>query len=77
MCLVLPIFIIKKLDVNPCVRALGFVLRLKLNDLIRERLADTLTGNQSYFPEGTKKDSRTLSSDLQDLIAVWHADADE
>lgn len=47
--------------------------RLKLNDLIRERLADTLTGNQSYFPEGTKKDPRTLSSDLRDLIASLSA----
>jgi hypothetical protein len=43
--------------------------RAKLYDLIGERLADTLTGNQSYFPEGMKKDPRTLSSDLQDLIA--------
>jgi hypothetical protein len=46
---------------------------LKLYDLIRERLADTLTGNQSYFPEGTKKDPRTLSSDLHDLIASLSA----
>jgi hypothetical protein len=47
--------------------------RLKLNDLIRERLADTLTGNQSYFAEGTKKDPRTLSSDLRGLIASLSA----
>jgi hypothetical protein len=47
--------------------------QLKLYDLIRERLADTLTGNQSYFPEGTKKDPWTLSSDLRDLIASLSA----
>lgn len=47
--------------------------RLKVYGLIGERLADTLTGNQSYFPEGTKKDPRTLSSDLHDLIASLHA----
>jgi hypothetical protein len=42
-------------------------------DLIGKRLADTLTGDQSYFPEETKKDPRTLSFDLYDLIASLSA----
>lgn len=46
---------------------------LKLHRLIGERLADTLTGNQSYFPEGTKKDSRTLAADLKGLISSLSA----
>jgi hypothetical protein len=47
--------------------------RSRLNDLIRERLSDTLTGNESYLPEGVKKDPWTLASDLRDLIASLSA----
>jgi hypothetical protein len=43
--------------------------RQKVYDLINKRLADTLTGSHSYFPEGPKKDPRTLASDLDDLIS--------
>ena len=42
--------------------------RRKVYDLISKHLADTFTGSQSYFPEGPKKDPRTLASDLADLI---------
>lgn len=52
---------------NPTV-TIGEAERPKVYGLIRKRLEDTLTGSQSYLPEGTKKDERTLSSDVADLI---------
>ena len=43
--------------------------RSKVYDMIRKKLADLLTGNQSYYPDGVPKDSNARASDLDDFIA--------
>jgi hypothetical protein len=42
--------------------------RSKVNNFILKELADRLSGNQSYYPDGIQKDSRTLASDLDTFI---------
>jgi hypothetical protein len=42
--------------------------RPKVHNLIRKELADILSGNQSYYPDGVQKDSQTLASDLNAFI---------
>jgi hypothetical protein len=42
--------------------------RSKVNSLILKELADRLSGNQSYYPDGVQKDSQTLASDLNAFI---------
>ncbi len=42
--------------------------RSKVHNLIRKELADILSGNQSYYPDGVQKDSHTLASDLNAFI---------
>jgi hypothetical protein len=43
--------------------------RSKAYDIIRRELADLLTGDQSYYPEGFQKDLKARASDLESFIA--------
>jgi hypothetical protein len=42
--------------------------RSKVYNIIRKELADILTGDQSYYPDGVQKDSQMRVSDLNDFI---------
>ena len=42
--------------------------RSKVNDMIRQELADRLAGNQSYYPDGVQKDPNARVSELKNFI---------
>lgn len=42
--------------------------RSKVYDIIGRKLADVLSGNQSYYPDGRQKDSQARAEDLNDFI---------
>jgi hypothetical protein len=43
--------------------------RSKVYEMVRKKLADLLTGDQSYYPDGVSKDSNARAADLEDFIA--------
>jgi hypothetical protein len=43
--------------------------RSKVHEIIGKQVAKILTGDQSYYPDGVRKDPQAVASDLNDFIA--------